>query len=80
MLAVRSMHYANTNLPFGGVGGSGMGAYHGIHGFRRLSHATAVLHKASWGDAPQRYAPYTDGNWRMFRWLLEWRGVFGWFK
>jgi coniferyl-aldehyde dehydrogenase len=37
------MHYAQDNLPFGGVGPSGMGAYHGVEGFRALSHAKGVL-------------------------------------
>lgn len=38
-----AMHYLAHELPFGGVGASGMGAYHGEHGFRRFSHARAVL-------------------------------------
>lgn len=37
------MHYAQDDLPFGGVGPSGMGAYHGIEGFRTMSHARGVL-------------------------------------
>lgn len=37
------LHYANPDLPFGGVGASGMGSYHGVHGFRAFSHARAVL-------------------------------------
>jgi aldehyde dehydrogenase (NAD+) len=36
-------HYSETNLPFGGVNGSGSGAYHGIHGFRELSHQRSIL-------------------------------------
>ena len=38
------MHAAQPNLPFGGVNNSGMGRYHGVHGFRELSHERAVLH------------------------------------
>jgi aldehyde dehydrogenase (NAD+) len=38
-----AMHYAEKNLPFGGVNGSGMGAYHGVHGFKELSHQRSVL-------------------------------------
>jgi aldehyde dehydrogenase (NAD+) len=38
------MHYLEHNLPFGGVNGSGIGRYHGIHGFKELSHERAVLH------------------------------------
>ena len=38
-----AMHFLAEELPFGGVGASGMGAYHGEHGFRRFSHARAVF-------------------------------------
>jgi aldehyde dehydrogenase (NAD+) len=38
------MHVSEYNLPFGGVNNSGMGRYHGVHGFRELSHERAVLH------------------------------------
>ncbi len=37
------MHYSHPGLPFGGVGASGMGAAHGVHGFRAFSHERAVL-------------------------------------
>ncbi|TAK51438.1 MAG: coniferyl aldehyde dehydrogenase [Gammaproteobacteria bacterium] len=40
------MHYTADDLPFGGVGTSGMGAYHGVHGFRQFSHARAVYRQA----------------------------------
>ena len=50
-----SMHNVNPNLPFGGVGSSGMGSYHGPYGYKLLSHSKAVLHKSEWLDAPQRY-------------------------
>ena len=49
------MQGANPYLPFGGVGSSGIGSYHGIHGYRLLSHQKAVLHKSERLDAPQRY-------------------------
>lgn len=42
------MHYAQDDLPFGGVGPSGMGAYHGIEGFRALSHAKGVYEQGRW--------------------------------
>ncbi len=42
-----AMHFLAQELPFGGVGPSGMGAYHGEHGFRRFSHARAVFHQSS---------------------------------
>jgi len=51
-------HVANHHLPFGGVGKSGMGAYHGFHGFERFSHKKGVLKTATWIDIPLTYAPY----------------------
>lgn len=42
------LHYVQEDLPFGGVGDSGMGAYHGIEGFKTLSHAKGVFEQASW--------------------------------
>jgi aldehyde dehydrogenase (NAD+) len=52
------MHIANDNLPFGGVGNSGMGSYHGKYSFATFSHSRAILKKATWFDVPVRYAPY----------------------
>lgn len=65
------MHFANGLLPFGGVGSSGQGAYHHVHGFRTFSHAKSVLHKSRWLDAPIRYPPYSDLNYRLFRYAAE---------
>ena len=47
------------DLPFGGVGASGMGAHHGEAGFRTFSHERSVLRRPFWLDLPQRYPPYT---------------------
>ncbi|OQK16969.1 aldehyde dehydrogenase [Methyloprofundus sedimenti] len=51
-------HAGNHHLPFGGVGESGMGAYHGFDGFECFSHKKGVLKSASWMDNPLTYAPY----------------------
>ncbi len=59
-------HAANPNLPFGGVGESGMGAYHGRHGFEAFSHRKAVLERSSAIDPTFLYPPYTE---RVKRWL-----------
>merc|ERR1719343_770017 len=48
-------HMITPELPFGGVGGSGMGYYHGKWGFNEFSHARAVMYRATWIDLPQRY-------------------------
>jgi aldehyde dehydrogenase (NAD+) len=53
------IHFANPHLPFGGVGPSGMGAYHGEEGFRELSHARAVLKQGRASLAHFFFPPYT---------------------
>lgn len=52
------MHIANENLPFGGVGNSGMGSYHGRLSFDTFSHRRAVVITPKWIDLPFRYMPY----------------------
>lgn len=52
------MHIANENIPFGGVGHSGMGAYHGEESFRVFSHQRSVVVTGTWADLPFRYMPY----------------------
>ena len=53
------VHAVNPNLPFGGVGHSGMGSYHGVHGFRALSHERAVLRQGRLDSLRYFYPPYT---------------------
>jgi len=57
------------DLPFGGVGESGMGSYHGQAGFDRLSHLKAVMRRARWPEVSIRFAPYTDFKTRILKWL-----------
>lgn len=52
------MHIANENMPFGGVGNSGMGRYHGRDSLYAFSHRRAVLRTPTWIDLPFRYMPY----------------------
>jgi coniferyl-aldehyde dehydrogenase len=52
------MHYAQDDLPFGGVGPSGIGAYHGIEGFRTLSHAKGVFDQGRWNASNLLRAPF----------------------
>ena len=52
------MHIANENIPFGGVGNSGMGSYHGRLSFDAFSHRRAVVCTPTWIDLPFRYMPY----------------------
>lgn len=51
-------HLANSHMPFGGVGSSGMGRYHGKDGFDTFSHKKSILVKPAHPDIPLRYAPY----------------------
>jgi aldehyde dehydrogenase (NAD+) len=53
------MHVASDSLPFGGVGESGMGSYHGKASFETFSHYRSILKKETWLDIPARYAPYS---------------------
>lgn len=52
------MHVGQDDLPFGGVGASGMGQYHGIEGFRTLSHAKGIFVQGRWNAARLLYAPF----------------------
>jgi len=51
-------HLLNHELPFGGVGSSGVGAYHGKHSFDTFTHYKGVMNKVTWPDIPLRYPPY----------------------
>ena len=53
-------HVSHGGLPFGGVGASGMGSYHGKWGFDTFSHLKPVLKKATWIDPPFTYPPFSD--------------------
>ena len=52
------MHIANENVPFGGVGNSGMGRYHGKESFDAFSHTRSIITTSKWFDLPFRYMPY----------------------
>jgi len=63
-------HLAVPDLPFGGVGESGMGAYHGKEGFDTFTHKKAVFNKSRHLDLPVRYPPYDDRKVRWARRLI----------
>lgn len=52
------MHIANENIPFGGVGNSGMGRYHDRDSFEAFSHTRSIVATGTWIDLPFRYMPY----------------------
>ena len=54
------MHLSNDHLPFGGVGNSGIGNYHGKFGFDTFSHQKAILERATWGEPDLKYPPYSE--------------------
>lgn len=62
------MHLGNDNLPFGGVGNSGMGSYHGKFGFETFSHQKAILDRATWGEPDLKYPPYTE---KKIKWIKK---------
>jgi aldehyde dehydrogenase (NAD+) len=54
------VHFTNTELPFGGVGNSGMGRYHGKYSFETFTHAKSMIKTATWLDVPVKYPPYKN--------------------
>ena len=65
------IHLATSEMGFGGVGESGMGAYHGKRGFDAFSHTKSIVNKATWMDLPMRYQPYTKSNEKLLRKFLK---------
>lgn len=63
------VHLATSHMPFGGVGESGMGGYHGRASFDTFSHKKSILKKARWLDLPMRYPPYRKLYLKLVRML-----------
>ena len=64
------MHLSNDHLPFGGVGNSGIGNYHGKFGFETFSHQKSVLERVTWGEPDIKYPPYTEKKLNWIKKLL----------
>lgn len=62
------IHLATSEMGFGGVGASGMGAYHGKEGFAAFSHYKSIVDKKTWLDLPMRYQPYQN---KLYETLLH---------
>jgi len=62
---------SNPNLPFGGVGASGIGAYHSKTGFDTFTHYKSILHKTSWMEPTLKYIPFTKLKKKILKFLLE---------
>jgi len=64
------VHLSNSRLPFGGVGHSGIGSYHGKAGFNTFTHYKSILRKALWFEPSLKYPPYTGLKTKLLRFLL----------
>ncbi|MFT6748777.1 MAG: aldehyde dehydrogenase (NAD+) [Flavobacterium sp.] len=65
------VHFTNNNLPFGGIGNSGIGAYHGKYSYDTFVHKKTVVHRANWLDITLKYPPYKN-NLRFLKKILKW--------
>ncbi len=65
------MQITNSNMPFGGVGESGIGAYHGEFGFKTFSHFKSMLEKPSWFEPSLKYYPRTKFKFNLIKFLMR---------
>ena len=65
------IHLATSHMGFGGVGESGMGAYHGKAGFDEFSSRKSIVDKKTWLDLPMRYQPYNPVNEKLLKFFLR---------
>lgn len=63
------MHISESSMPFGGVGKSGTGSYHGEFGFRAFSHYKSIMQKPTWFESGLKYAPYSDFKLKLVKYL-----------
>ena len=65
------IHFSNDHMPFGGVGNSGIGGYHGKYSFETFSHKRSVMKKANFIDIPFRYPPFRDWKLKVIKMVLK---------
>ncbi|WP_319557497.1 aldehyde dehydrogenase [Thiomicrorhabdus sp.] len=65
------MHLTNGNLPFGGVGMSGFGCYHGKAGFDTFTHYKSILHKPFLSEPSLKHPPYSKWKLNLLKWFLK---------
>lgn len=65
------IHLATSAMPFGGVGESGMGGYHGMEGFKTFSHTRSIVDKKTWMDLPIWYQEYVGWKEKLLRMFLR---------
>ena len=64
-------HFANDHIPFGGIGNSGIGGYHGRHTFYTFTHAKPVLKTPSWFEPNFKYPQFGKGSMKLFKWFIR---------
>jgi aldehyde dehydrogenase (NAD+) len=67
------MHISNIQLPFGGVGSSGIGSYHGEAGFRTFTHYKSILEKTTLLELNLKYHPHTDFKFNLIKKIMKWQ-------
>jgi aldehyde dehydrogenase (NAD+) len=65
------VHLANPELPFGGIGNSGNGSYHGKSGFMAFSNEKSILKSGTWFDLRKKYPPFDKNSMKMIRFLMK---------
>lgn len=65
------MHFSNGHMPFGGVGDSGIGSYHGESGFKTFSHYKSILDKPTWFEPNLKYFPHTPFKFKLIKFLMN---------
>ena len=65
------LHLINPRMPFGGVGASGMGSYHGKASFDTFTHRRSIFHQSGKIDVPLRYMPFTQRKYMLLRKILR---------
>ncbi len=65
------LHLANSSLPFGGVGTSGMGSYHGKRSFETFTHYKSMIKTSLFFDPPFLYPPYSSKKFKLIKWILK---------
>jgi aldehyde dehydrogenase (NAD+) len=67
------MHISNIQLPFGGVGASGIGSYHGEAGFKAFTHYKSILEKTTLLELNLKYHPHTDFKFNLIKKIMKWQ-------
>lgn len=65
------MHITNPHLPFGGIGGSGIGSYHGKHSFKTFSHYKSIISKPTWFEFPFKFYPLSLKKLKIIKFLMK---------